>query len=98
MANKFTRSVQERQEKEEQRRQQDFSLQQQESNSANSIKPDKDNYLSAFLDKKQRRTAKNKTFYLDEAVIYAIKKNAEKEMVTESKLVNDILRKVLILR
>ncbi len=39
--------------------------------------------------------AKNKTFYLDAAVIDALHRAAVAQKVTDSKLVNDILRKIL---
>lgn len=51
--------------------------------------------LSAFIIRNHERTAKNKTFYLDAAVIDAIKKAAAAQKVTDSKLVNDILKKIL---
>lgn len=51
--------------------------------------------LSAFIIRNTERTAKNKTFYLDAAVIDAIKAAATAQKVTDSKLVNDILKKIL---
>ena len=51
--------------------------------------------LSAFIIRNNERTAKNKTFYLDAAVISAIKSSAAAQKVTDSKLVNDILKKIL---
>jgi len=42
------------------------------------------------------RLAKNKTFYLDEEVISALKVVAQSQRVTDSKLANDILRTVLL--
>lgn len=50
--------------------------------------------LSQFLRPDNRRTAQNKTFYLDQGVIDAVKAAAKKQKVAESKLVNDILRSV----
>lgn len=51
--------------------------------------------LSAFIIRDNERSAKNKTFYLDAAVIHAIKAAAAAQKVTDSKLVNDILKKIL---
>jgi len=51
--------------------------------------------LSDLFDREAERKAKNKTFYLDDSVIQAIKKTASDYHVTESKLVNDILKKIL---
>ncbi len=51
--------------------------------------------LSAFIIRDNERSAKNKTFYLDAAVIDAIKAAAAAQKVTDSKLVNDILKKIL---
>lgn len=52
--------------------------------------------LEAYIVRENRRKAKNKTFYLDETVIQAIQKSASTQHITESKLVNDILKKILI--
>lgn len=54
------------------------------------------NDLEAYIIRDNGRKAKNKTFYLDGAVIQAIKRAAATQRVTESKLVNDILKKILI--
>lgn len=51
--------------------------------------------LSAYLVPETPRLAKNKTFYLDTAVIEAVHEAATEQKITDSKLVNDILRKVL---
>lgn len=51
--------------------------------------------IGAFLRPVLQRQAKNKTFYLDGDVIIAIKTTAKAQGVTDSKLVNDILRRVL---
>lgn len=51
--------------------------------------------LSQVLTRENQRSAKNKTFYLDVEVIERIKMICEKEKIAESKLVNDILKKVL---
>ena len=51
--------------------------------------------LGEYIRRTPQRSAKNKTFYLDEAVISAIKAAAKRQKVTESKLVNDILSKIL---
>lgn len=51
--------------------------------------------LDAYIIKGNDRVAKNKTFYLDQNVIEGIKSAAKRQKVTDSKLVNDILKKVL---
>lgn len=51
--------------------------------------------VASYLIRTPERMAKNKTFYLDEVVINGIRSAAKKQKVTESKLVNDILRGVL---
>lgn len=60
--------------------------------------PDKDpqDILSAYIVRDSGRKAKNKTFYLDGAVIQAIRRAASAQHIPESKLVNDILKKILI--
>lgn len=55
------------------------------------ISPD----IRDYLPQEPQRTAKNKTFYLDEEVISAIKTSARSQGLTDSKLVNSILRRVL---
>lgn len=51
--------------------------------------------LTAFIVRDEGRNAKNKTFYLDEAVIDALHRAAVAQKITDSKLVNDILKKIL---
>lgn len=51
--------------------------------------------IGEYLRRDNQRLAKNKTFYLDSDVIEAIKTTAKSQNVTDSKLVNDILRRVL---
>lgn len=51
--------------------------------------------LSEYIRPAPQRLAKNKTFYLDSDVIDAIRNTAKQQKVTDSKLVNDILRRVL---
>lgn len=51
--------------------------------------------LSEYLRPTPQRIAKNKTFYLDSDVIDAVRNTAKQQKVTDSKLVNDILRRVL---
>lgn len=51
--------------------------------------------LTAFIVRDEGRSAKNKTFYLDEAVIDALHRAAVAQKITDSKLVNDILKKIL---
>jgi hypothetical protein len=81
MANKFQKSVLDRQEAEEKRR--------------NDTTPQKAPDIRAYLIADTQRVAKNKTFYLDAAVVDAVKRIAREQKVTESRLVNDILRHVL---
>ncbi len=52
--------------------------------------------LSDYMSLETERKAKNKTFYLDGAVIQALKRAAAAQHVTESKLVNSILKKILL--
>lgn len=51
--------------------------------------------LSQLLSKPQGRQARNKTFYLDAAVIEGLHKAAAAQKMTESKLLNEILKKIL---
>lgn len=51
--------------------------------------------LTAFIVRDEGRSAKNKTFYLDAAVIDALHRAAVAQKVTDSKLVKDILKKLL---
>ncbi len=51
--------------------------------------------LADFIVRDEGRSAKNKTFYLDAAVIDALHRAAVAQKVTDSKLVNDILKKIL---
>lgn len=94
MENKFTKGVLERQEREYNK--QSFG---QPSASQNEYIPAQSSPsvldLSDLFDREEERKAKNKTFYLDDSVIQAIKKTASDYHVTESKLVNDILKKIL---
>jgi len=64
-------------------------------NKINTVDKDDDIDLSAFLIPQNLRKAKNKSFYLDDDVISAIKIQSTKRKITESKLVNDILKSVL---
>lgn len=121
MANKFTKGILERQER-EYKKQKSVSLEpistpdnipktpispleEQAETAAPQITPAKTTKpsktpapkdLSAYIVRKDTRNAKNKTFYLDETVILAIKRAATSQQVAESKLVNDILKKILI--
>ncbi len=52
--------------------------------------------LSEYLKGEEGRRGRNKTFYLDEAVIKALKEAASSANVTESKLVNSVLKKILL--
>lgn len=51
--------------------------------------------IGEYLRRDTQRLAKNKTFYLDADVIETVKSTAKAQKVTDSKLVNDILRRVL---
>lgn len=51
--------------------------------------------LSLFLQPTTDRNAKNKTFYLDTEVIDALHLAAKAQKMTDSRLCNDILKKVL---
>jgi len=52
--------------------------------------------LSEYLRLEPQRQAKNKTFYLDVDVIEAVKSAAKAQRITDSKLVCDILRHILL--
>ena len=97
MENKFTKGVLERQEREYNKQSPGQpSVSQNEYIPAQSSPSVLD--LSDLFDREAERKAKNKTFYLDVSggsVIQAIKKTASDYHVTESKLVNDILKKIL---
>ncbi|MCL2837354.1 MAG: hypothetical protein FWE00_11585 [Defluviitaleaceae bacterium] len=58
------------------------------------VKPAVD--IGEYLRPSPARLAKNKTFYLDEDVISALKAAAQSRQVTDSKLANDIMRTVLL--
>ncbi len=115
MANKFTKSILERQAKEAREHQQaqnnnptqpqDVSKESpeklQQTPSAETPKkkidpPPSSFQLDQILDIEEGRAAKNKTFYLDQAVIDAIHKTAKARCMTDSKLVNEILKKLLL--
>ena len=51
--------------------------------------------LQALLASAAGRAARNKTFYLDQTVIDAIHRTAKAQKTTDSKLVNEILKKIL---
>jgi hypothetical protein len=52
--------------------------------------------IENYLRPSDSRMAKNKTFYLDEDVIAAVRFAAKTQRMTDSKMVNDILRTVLM--
>jgi len=91
LANKFQKSVSARTEVN--------SSQTEQTEKTDEIKSSKpsgrETNITEILNRETQRTAKNKTFYLDEAVITALRKTAKEQNVTDSKLVNDILRHVL---
>ena len=117
MANKFTKSILERQAKEAKEQHQPAPISSSpeetkekekiESNTLTSQpKPplpkkttselDPNFQLDQLLETEEGRLAKNKTFYLDKAVIDAIHKAAKSRGMTDSKLVNEILKKILL--
>lgn len=51
--------------------------------------------LSQFINVTPERVAKNKTFYLDQEVIDGVRAAAKAQKMTDSRLVNEILRGVL---
>lgn len=59
----------------------------------NSLNDDNLVNLSSMINVKEK-SGKNKTFYLDADVIKYVKKHAKVQKVSESKLVNDILKHV----
>lgn len=87
MANKFKKAVEKRINDDE-----TISNEIEKIEEENNI--DIDINLSNIL-KKNERKAKNKTFYLDEDVIGGIAFAAKSQGVTESKLVNDVLKHIL---
>lgn len=91
MENKFTKGVLERQQREYNQH-----LMEQDSfpDHAEKISDYSALDLSDLFGRGEERNAKNKTFYLDDSVIQAIKKAASNYHITESKLVNDILKKI----
>ena len=54
--------------------------------------------LTALLSGVSSRRAKNKTFYLDQDVIDAVRIAAKSQGITESRLVNEVLRSILKVR
>ena len=112
MANKFTKSILERQAKEAREQHQPSSASsstkekietnmptsQQETPPTTKTTPELEpNFqLDQLLDTEEGRHAKNKTFYLDKAVIDAIHKEAKSRNMTDSKLINELLKKILL--
>jgi hypothetical protein len=103
MANKFQKSVLDRLEAEEKRRTasvtSEISPQEAENAAAQAFTPipvegEAPANIHAYLTRDTQRVAKNKTFYLDIAVVDAVKRISHEQKVTESRLVNDILRGV----
>lgn len=96
MKNKFQKSVQERQESvgslEQEFARTSPSTQVEKNESQSSATPN----IGEIIRLNPARAAKNKTFYLDEDVIEALRDAAKEQKVTDSKLVNAILRTVLI--
>ena len=110
MANKFTKSILERQAKEakehpktaeppKQPTPEAADVPQQLPPSENTIATEKQAaqlQLDQLLEAEEGRAAKNKTFYLDQNVIDAIHRTAKARGLTDSKLVNEILKKLLL--
>jgi len=94
MENKFTKGVLERQQREYNKHLIEQSPLSKNIETVSDSSPSSLN-LSDLLERGEERKAKNKTFYLDDSVIQAIKKAASDYHITESKLVNDILKKIL---
>lgn len=94
MENKFTKGVLERQQREYNKH---FIEQSSLPKNTEKISDPSSSALnlSDLFERGKERKAKNKTFYLDDSVIQAIKKAASDYHITESKLVNDILKKIL---
>lgn len=91
MANKFQKSIQERQKTTANNE----PATPRESYTAAETSPTPQVDLSAWISTPPQRAAKNKTFYLDTDVISEIKRQAKKQGTTESKLINDILKNIL---
>jgi hypothetical protein len=98
MANKFQKSVLERLEAEEKRRKSapplEATLQGVQGNPEKTVTPANPPDIRDYLMHDSQRVAKNKTFYLDAAVVDEVKRISREQKVTESRLVNDILRGV----
>lgn len=108
MPNKFQKSVLERQKTEAERQGKPLDtppppedeapqapLQPETKAAAEPVAPAAMLDVAAILRPQVSRSAKNKTFYLDSELVEAIKSVAAAQKVTESRLVNDILRAVL---
>lgn len=89
MANKFEKAVQNRTSEILQSGKEDLS----KDSIDNNLNNDNLVNLSSIINVKEK-SGKNKTFYLDTEVIKHIKKHAKVQKVSESKLVNDILKHV----
>lgn len=109
MPNKFTKGILERQEREYNQQRANPPEREEKPPVAETLPPQEPplppprepeasfpSDLEAYIVRDSGRKAKNKTFYLDGAVIQAIKRAATTQRITESKLVNDILKKILI--
>ena len=111
MPNKFQKSVLERQKTESERKQSAFVslVSQDDTEALKQTEPcfeepavthlvsasTKAEGINSFIRPRATRTAKNKTFYLDNELIQLIQSTAKSQEITESRLVNDILRSVL---
>ena len=110
MANKFTKSILERQAKEARehpKTAEPLKLPTPETTDAPQQLPPSENtiatekqaaqlQLDQLLEAEEGSAAKNKTFYLDQSVIDAIHRTAKARGLTDSKLVNEILKKLLL--
>ena len=108
MTNKFQKSVFERQKAEAERKQNisstpklflDKDEQATEKNTVqDQLLPSREKTssdIASLIRPRTTRLAKNKTFYLDGELIEIIQATAKSQKITESRLVNDILRSVL---
>lgn len=91
MANKFTKSIQERQEKE--RRTSPAAPAPEAAPVTAHLTPAD---IPAVLGREKPRRATNKSYYLDEEVIAAVKHAAEAQHATESRFLNSILKALLL--
>ncbi len=93
MANKFTKAVENRTSEII-----NAGVAKDQKDNSNTVTDESSIDLSALFEKEDEKKASNKTYYLEQSVIDAVKQNAKKQKVSESKLVNNILKHVLNIR